>query len=80
MPGDAFEAHPPELGIFRMNPTSSLPSPPAAPAPMTFVCSICAEPSTGICTYCTKDACANHLCEVCMRCSDCCDCDKKRRR
>jgi hypothetical protein len=42
---------------------------------MTFVCSICEEPSTAICVYCTKDACANHLCDRCRRCSDCCECD-----
>ena len=23
---------------------------------------------------CTKDACSNHLCEKCLRCSDCCEC------
>jgi hypothetical protein len=38
-------------------------------------CSICAEPSTDICVYCTKDACRNHRCERCKRCSDCCECD-----
>jgi hypothetical protein len=27
-----------------------------------FSCSICGEPSTEICVYCTKDACPNHLC------------------
>lgn len=42
---------------------------------VTFVCSICAEPSQTICVYCTKDACANHLCERCRRCSDCCECE-----
>ncbi len=40
-----------------------------------FTCSICGDPSTDICTYCTKDACANHRCSKCLRCSDCCDCD-----
>ena len=25
--------------------------------------------------YCTKDTCANHLCERCHRCSDCCLCE-----
>ncbi len=40
----------------------------------TFSCSICGETSTHICVYCTKDACANHLCERCHRCSDCCAC------
>ena len=39
-----------------------------------FVCSICAEPSTDICAYCTKDACGNHRCFRCKRCSDCCEC------
>ncbi len=39
-----------------------------------FSCSICGEPSTAICVYCTKDACPNHLCEQCGRCSDCCEC------
>src|ERR1700689_2978009 len=28
-----------------------------------------------ICSYCTKDACANHRCERCKRCSDCCECE-----
>jgi hypothetical protein len=41
----------------------------------TFSCSICMEPSTEICIYCTKDTCANHLCVKCMRCSDCCECE-----
>ena len=41
----------------------------------TFVCYICEEPSTGICVYCTKDACDNHLCVRCRRCSDCCECE-----
>lgn len=40
-----------------------------------FSCSICGEPSTGICVYCTKDACANHICGKCGRCSDCCECE-----
>lgn len=40
-----------------------------------FQCSICAESSQTICVYCTKDACQNHLCERCHRCSDCCACD-----
>lgn len=40
-----------------------------------FDCSICAEPSTEICHACTKDACDNHLCKRCLRCSDCCTCD-----
>ena len=42
---------------------------------VTFACSICGEPSQTICVYCTKDACANHLCERCHRCSDCCECE-----
>ena len=42
---------------------------------LTFTCSICGEPSVSICVYCTKDACPNHLCERCFRCSDCCECD-----
>lgn len=42
---------------------------------MTFACSICEERSTQICGYCTKDACDNHLCERCHRCSDCCACE-----
>ena len=41
----------------------------------TFRCSICAEPSAEICVYCTKDACSNHLCGRCLRCSDCCQCE-----
>lgn len=43
--------------------------------PRTFTCSICGEPSTEICVYCTKDACANHICAKCRRCSDCCECE-----
>jgi len=42
---------------------------------MPFVCSICEEQSTRICVKCTKDTCANHLCEKCGACSDCCDCE-----
>jgi hypothetical protein len=42
---------------------------------MPFTCSICGEESTRICASCTKDACGNHLCEKCLRCSDCCDCE-----
>ena len=42
---------------------------------MPFTCSICGEESTHICARCTKDACDNHLCEKCLRCSDCCECD-----
>jgi hypothetical protein len=43
----------------------------------TFACSICGESSTQICVYCTQDACSNHLCERCHRCSDCCACEMK---
>jgi len=42
---------------------------------MPFVCSICGEEATRICARCTKDACNNHLCEKCLRCSDCCECE-----
>jgi hypothetical protein len=42
---------------------------------MTFNCTICGEESTRICVWCTKDTCANHLCEKCGRCSDCCECE-----
>lgn len=42
---------------------------------MPFQCSICGEESTRICARCTKDACDNHLCEKCFRCSDCCECE-----
>jgi len=42
---------------------------------LQFTCSICGEASHDICVYCTKDACANHICERCHRCSDCCHCD-----
>ncbi len=42
---------------------------------MPFTCSICGEGSTHICARCTKDACDNHLCEKCLRCSDCCECE-----
>jgi len=42
---------------------------------MPFMCSICEEESTHICVRCTKDACDNHLCERCHRCSDCCECE-----
>jgi len=41
----------------------------------TFQCSICGDVSTKLCVYCTKDACNNHLCDRCHRCSDCCLCD-----
>ncbi len=42
---------------------------------MPFICSICEEASTQICARCTKDVCANHVCEKCLRCSDCCECE-----
>jgi len=42
---------------------------------MPFTCSICGEESTRICARCTKDSCNNHLCEKCLRCSDCCECE-----
>ncbi len=42
---------------------------------MPFTCSICGEESTRICVRCTKDACGNHICEKCGRCSDCCECE-----
>src|SRR5438477_1666075 len=42
---------------------------------MPFVCSICGEESTRICTRCTKDSCNNHICDKCGRCSDCCECE-----
>jgi hypothetical protein len=41
----------------------------------TYTCNICGDPSTEICVYCTKDACPNHLCRKCLRCSDCCECE-----
>jgi hypothetical protein len=42
---------------------------------MPFLCSICGEESTRICARCTKDSCNNHLCEKCLKCSDCCECE-----
>ncbi|HEX5102915.1 MAG TPA: hypothetical protein VFV87_03840 [Pirellulaceae bacterium] len=42
---------------------------------LKFSCSICAEPSGQICRACTKDTCDNHLCQRCLKCSDCCTCD-----
>lgn len=42
---------------------------------MPFTCSICGEESTRICARCTKDSCNNHLCDKCLRCSDCCECE-----
>lgn len=43
-----------------------------------FTCSICDSESRDICVYCTKDACPNHLCLRCRRCSDCCLCEMPR--
>jgi len=43
--------------------------------PRTFTCTICGEPSWRICVWCTKDACPNHICRKCLRCSDCCECE-----
>jgi len=40
-----------------------------------FQCTICSEASDTICVHCTKDACANHICSKCRRCSDCCECE-----
>lgn len=50
---------------------------PTIPTPVTrqYTCSICGEPSADICHYCTKDACANHICKKCLFCSDCCHCE-----
>ena len=42
---------------------------------MPFTCSICGEESTRICARCTKDSCDNHLCDKCLQCSDCCECE-----
>lgn len=42
---------------------------------MPFFCSICGEESTRICARCTKDTCANHICDKCGKCSDCCECE-----
>ena len=42
---------------------------------MPFQCAICEEESNQICVYCTKDTCGNHICEKCLRCSDCCGCE-----
>jgi hypothetical protein len=42
---------------------------------MPFQCAICEEESHQICVYCTKDTCGNHICEKCLRCSDCCGCE-----
>jgi len=42
---------------------------------LTFVCSICSDPSHEICVYCTKDVCHLHRCQRCLRCSDCCECE-----
>jgi hypothetical protein len=42
---------------------------------MPYSCNICAEESMRICVRCTKDACDNHICDRCRRCSDCCECE-----
>ncbi len=42
---------------------------------MPFQCAICEEESHQICVFCTKDTCGNHICEKCLRCSDCCGCE-----
>jgi DNA-directed RNA polymerase subunit H (RpoH/RPB5) len=42
---------------------------------MPFACTICDQESTQICHFCTKDTCGDHLCERCLLCSDCCECD-----
>jgi len=47
----------------------------AGTSPAILTCSICSEPSTDICVYCTKDACTSPRCDRCKRCSDCCECD-----
>lgn len=67
MQGDYVEAGKQEM-------TPSTPAPPVK----QFACSICAEASTRICAWCTKDACENHLCSKCGRCSDCCECEQVR--
>lgn len=56
-----------------------IPQPPTVPA-KHWICSICNEDSERICVWCTKDACENHLCAKCLRCSDCCECDMVRER
>lgn len=40
-----------------------------------FQCTICGESSKRICVRCTKDACGNHICKKCLKCSDCCECE-----
>jgi hypothetical protein len=63
---------------WHSDPAASIPqktmNPTTIPA-LRFTCSICAEPSGDICCWCTKDACENHLCTRCGRCSDCCHCE-----
>src|ERR1022692_3923860 len=56
-------------------PSSPTPLPRRRKSSMPFNCTICGEESTRICVWCTKDTCANHLCEKCGRCSDCCECE-----
>lgn len=57
------------------------PSPEASGADTasSFRCYICGEPSTEICSRCTRDTCDNHICERCLLCSDCCTCDERPR-
>src|ERR1035441_8701590 len=56
-------------------PSSPTPLPRRRKSSMPFNCTICGEESTRICVWCTKDTCANHLCQKCERCSDCCECE-----
>jgi hypothetical protein len=39
-----------------------------------YACSICLEGSHLLCAWCAKDACDDHYCTRCHRCSDCCQC------
>jgi len=50
-------------------------TPPANASAAGFRCCICEEASSRLCVWCTKDACDNHLCSHCHRCSDCCECE-----
>lgn len=69
-----FEPSPPRTA----GEAADAPSPPTAEdsGDTQFHCYICEEPSTQICVRCTRDACENHLCEKCQRCSDCCVCEE----
>lgn len=62
-----------------MNPIGPAPQRPQAPE-QAFRCSICEEVSLRICAWCTKDACENHICPECHRCSDCCECKAERHK